>query len=259
MSKLLKVDLESFPAKDADRARGIRTTLESVFDVFMSLFDSQPDAPVNVAWWSRPNPPQVWFDCRPYEIRINALGNGWSQYAYQFAHELCHVIINFDRVKKHKHKWFEESLCEMASLFVLYKLSELWSVDPPPGINGSRYFAPTHAQYARDTESKFHSPDTSELPQWIEANVQTLEKCSTERRDLNGVIAVTVLRYFQNDPLLWWDCTWLNQWDANNDRTFSEYLDSWAECLHRNNAVPSRAPAILKELLLRSEAASDPD
>ena len=210
MSKLLKVDLESFPAKDADRARGIRTTLESVFDVFMALFDSQLDAPVNVAWWSRPNPPRVWFDYRPYEIRINALGNCWSQYAYQFAHELCHVMTNFDRVKEHKHKWFEESLCEMASLFVLYKLSELWSEDPPPGINGSRYLAPAHAQYARDTGSRFHPPNISELPQWIEANVQTLEKSSTERRDLNGVIAVTALRYFQSDPLLWWDCTRLN-------------------------------------------------
>ena len=168
-------------------------------------------------------------------------------------------MTNFDRVKEHKHKWFEESLCEMASLFVLYKLSELWSENPPPGINGSRYLAPAHAQYARDTGSKFHPTDISELPQWIEANVQTLEKSSTERCDLKGVIAVTVLRYFQSDPLLWWDCSWLNQWDANNDRTFSEYLDSWAECLRRKNAVPSRAPAILKELLLRSEAASNPD
>ena len=251
MERRLRIDLGSFPAKNEARARGIEATLESVFDTFMVVFDTPLDAGVNVAWWASPQPPRVLFDRRPYEIRINAQGNGWSQYAYQFAHELCHVMTNFDRAREHRHKWFEESLCEMASLFVLYRLADVWAANPPAGIAASRSFAPVHADYARDVELKYPAVPHSELPRWLEANIGGMEASSTER-DLNGVVAVALLGFFRHDPTLWRDCAWLNHWDPSGDGAFGEYLDSWEACLN-GAAAPGRVPALVRALFFRDD------
>ena len=160
----LTIDLQSFSPKNEVRKRGIATTLEWTFEAFMSVFERQPDAGVNVAWWGSPKPPRTLFDRRPYEIRLTAWGNGWPQYAYQFAHELCHVMTNFDRVKEHRHKWFEESLCELASLFVLYRLAKAWAADPPAGISAAGSYAPAHAEYARSEMGKSAPVPRSGLP-----------------------------------------------------------------------------------------------
>ena len=251
MQRPLTVDLPSFPPKNEDRASGIRTTLESVYDAFVGALDVKLDAPVNVAWWAKPQPPRALFDHRPFEVRINAVGNGWSQYAYQFAHELCHVMTNFDRVRKHRHKWFEESLCEMASLFVLYRLADDWHANPPSGISGSRWLAPDHAKYARNVEGGYCAPARHDLPKWLENNIHSMEEKST-LRGLNGIVAVSLLEYFQRDPSFWLDCTRLNYWDASGDSSFGDYLNSWEACLKSCGGLPARTPAVVRALFLRS-------
>ena len=40
----------------------------------------------------------------------------WSQYSYQFAHELCHILCGFKEGYE-GNKWFEETVCETASLY----------------------------------------------------------------------------------------------------------------------------------------------
>ena len=252
MQGFLTVDLPSFRPKNEERARGIQTVLESVYDNYLGGLNLRLGAPVNVAWWPKARPPRVLFDCRPYQIRINATGNSWPQYAYQFAHELCHVITNFDQVKKHKYKWFEESLCEMASLYVLYRMAEDWCPNPPSDINGSLWFARDFAQYAREVQNGFCVPPREELPGWLESNIHSMGKEDT-LRDLNGIVAVSLLKFFQNDPSLWLDCTRLNHWDAHSNSSFREYLDSWEACLERDLTMSSRTPTIMRMLFLKVE------
>jgi len=53
----------------------------------------------------------------------------WVQFIFQFSHELTHYIIKC-YYKKNKFKylhWFEETICETMSLFVLKKIYENWS------------------------------------------------------------------------------------------------------------------------------------
>ena len=109
MERRLSIELGSFPANNKACATGIESTLKSVLNEFMPAFDALPNASLHVAWWARPQPPKVLFDRRPYEIRINAQVNGWSQHDYQFSHELCHVMTNYDLEKEQRHTWFEES------------------------------------------------------------------------------------------------------------------------------------------------------
>ena len=107
----------------ATSLRAIHAVLTSATEVLIEAFGRAPDAPIRVAPWRMD--PQVFDDQRPYQVRLNARDRYWSQYVYQFSHELCHVMTNFDAHKEHKHRWFEESLCALASLFVLHRLADV--------------------------------------------------------------------------------------------------------------------------------------
>ena len=102
----------------------IHGVLASAAAVLLDGFGEPPDAPLRVARWSRV--PRVFYDRRPYLIRLSARDCYWCQYVYQFAHELGHVMTNFDRHRRRRHGWFDESMCELAALFVLRRLATVW-------------------------------------------------------------------------------------------------------------------------------------
>ena len=63
-------------------------------------------------------------------VRLDTEKTYWSQYAYQFAHEFCHVLCGF-KPGYEGNKWFEETLCETASLYVMRGMSRTWKTSPP--------------------------------------------------------------------------------------------------------------------------------
>lgn len=65
-----------------------------------------------------------------FRVRLATGKTYWSQYAFQFAHEFCHVLCNY-REDGRGNKWFEEALCEVASLFALGRMAETWKTAPP--------------------------------------------------------------------------------------------------------------------------------
>lgn len=223
----------------------VRAVLGSAYDVLTDVFGASPDAPVSIARWDRD--PRTLHHKRPYEIRLNAQDRYWCQYVSQFSHELCHVMIGFDRYKEHKHRWFEETLCELASLFVLHRLAEVWNEAPPPDILGAKDFASNHRTYAEDTQAKAGSFLDGPLPEWFTRNIETLE-ADPYIRDLSRVVAVSLLGRFRDDPSLWRDCQSLGRWDPGADTTFADYLDSWAACMHKKGRT-ARTPTIVREVL----------
>ena len=225
--------------------RTVRAVLKSAFDVLLDVFGRLPDAPVHVARWSQD--PRVFYDYRPYEIRISARDTYWCQYVYQFSHELCHVMTNFDRHREHKHKWFEESLCELASLFVLHRLATVWKEHPPAEIIDAVEFAPHFRTYTDDTAAKYPRICSGDSQKWLSENIDSLEAYPYERK-LNGTIAVLLLDRFIEDPSLWRDCGWLDHWDPSANVTFREYLDSWAALLHEKD-LAARAPGLIGSYL----------
>ena len=230
----------------------VRAVLASAADVLLKAFGISPDAPVCVARWDQD--PRVFYDMRPYEIRISARDTHWCQYAYQFSHELCHVMTGFDRFKEHRHNWFEESLCELASLFVLHRLAEVWAEEPPLHVHVASEFAPNHATYAEGIEESYRLPLDGTSLEFLTENIETLE-ADPFRRDLNGAVAVALLDYFLRDPTLWRDCLSLNQWNPSADSTLSDYLESWTACL-RERGSDARAPALVREIFRLNLVAS---
>ena len=156
--------------------RTIGEVIGSARDVLVDAFGAQPDAAIRVSPWQLD--PMALDDCRPYEIRLAARDSYWSQYIYQFSHELCHVLTGFDRYREHRHKWFEETLCELASLFTLYQLSETWATNPPSSrpdyARFFREFAPHHATYARDLVERTDHPSGEQLPAWFADNIEPM-------------------------------------------------------------------------------------
>ncbi len=219
--------------------------LEAAFVVLTRAFDKLPDAPVSVSWWS--DHPRSLYDYRPYEIRINAKVTLWSKCVYQFSHELCHVLANFDRCRGHKHKWFEESICEMASLYVLRRLSVVWRVNPPPTIIGAVQYASSYATYVDNFAAKYDVPPRGELDEWLASNIPAMEKNSTIR-DLNAIVSLSLLDCFLKDSVLWREIGHLNLWNSHDDETFEDYLESWEEVLLKSSLNAGRVPAIMRDI-----------
>ncbi len=228
----------------ATSLRSIHAVLTSATEVLSDAFGRAPDAPIRVAPWNRD--PQVFNGKRPYRIRLSARDRYWSQYVYQFSHELCHVLTNFDRHKGHRHRWFDESLCELASLFVLHRLSELWQANPPDAIPDAAGFAVNHHAYAERIAARYPRIGRDRLPEWFMGAVPKLEANPYER-DLCGTVAVALLDSFQADPALWRDCVHLNHWNPDADPAFATYLRSWASHL-RDHALDARLPRAMAEL-----------
>ncbi len=136
----------------------------------------------------------------------------------------------------------------MASLFVLHRLATVWVENPPPDVFGASGFAPNHRAYAEKIEAQHRAVPGGVLPEWFSENIGTLEAAPFER-DLNGVVTVSLLDRFRDDPSLWRGCGWLNRWDPRSDATFSDYLDSWSACL-QTNGMEDRATTIVRELFL---------
>ena len=223
----------------------IGAVLESTASVLCEAFGRPPDAPVQVSPWDQA--PRVAWDLRPYRVRISARDTYWCQYAYQFAHELCQILVNFDQVRHHRHKWFEESICELSALFALHRLSEEFQRRPPSEVLGAREFAPHFATYAREVERRVQPVQCADLPVWFSDNIRHLEERRIDR-NLNRVVAVALLDDFLADNSLWHDCGFLNRWNARTDQTFAHHLDSWNDFLRGKGLVP-RTPRLVKTLL----------
>ena len=248
------MDQERLPIENSNwggvSLSAVHAVLESAYEVLVQAFDKHPDAPIHVAWWNQS--PRVFFDHRPYQIRLNARDTYWCQYVYQFSHELCHVLTSFDRHRSLKHKWFEESLCELASLFVLHRLADGWKERPPLCVFEAQAFAPNFRSYAEEIEQGYDQPGDGGLRAWLAANLDRLEG-NPVIREVNGILAVALLDRFLEDPSLWRDCGQLNCWDATVNETFESYLEAWAEHLQAQGTSP-RVAGLVERLFLPAQS-----
>ena len=173
-----------------------------------------------------------------YRVRLNTGNRLWAQHAYQFAHEFCHILANYDEYER-RNKWFEESVCEMASLFVLRRMSETWKVRPP--YPNWRDYAPRLSEYADQRIRTARLPPGETLAQWYRENERLLQQDSC-LRDKNTVVAAALLSRFERQPESWEAITWLNDGTSHGARTFAKYLGDW------HARVPEKHRAIVRQI-----------
>ena len=104
-------------------------------------------------------PPAVWLhpDGSSMAWIIVDIGErDWTQLAYQFGHELGHVMANSwqpHAKPKPPCQWLEEALVEAFSLRGLGRLAESWKQDPP--FAGDNAFGDAIADYRRNIIQRY--------------------------------------------------------------------------------------------------------
>ena len=164
-------------------------------------------------------------------VRLDTEGTYWGQYSYQFAHELCHVMATGNK-RERKHLWFEETLCETASLYCLRKMEATWRSNAP--YPNWQSYAPKLGDYARDVMLKrehYLALVESGLSNFYRNHREQLEAEPCDR-ELNGALAIVLLAHFEKQPQHWEAVKWLNGAEPKTTETFTAYLTRW------KNTVP---------------------
>ena len=159
-------------------------------------------------------------------VRLDVEGTYWCQFAYQFAHEFCHILTNYHQTESKKNNWFLESLCEMASRFAIRGMAETWKTAPP--YPHWKSFSAALTNYADTLRLK---PDQQLAPgqtlaQWYRANAAALRANATDRAK-NKVVANSVLPILQATPKTWQAFSHLNLLKPDKADTFDAFLSDW--------------------------------
>lgn len=167
-----------------------------------------------------------------HRIRVSARDRAWAQYAYQFGHELCHVMAGHTAhaadPARRRHQWFEEALCEAAGLYALRSMAARWRDEAP--YPAWEDYAPVLAAYAERLLAEPHRqlPAGESAAQWLSSRVQALSDDPYRRAD-NEVVANLLLQRFEASPEHWVALYSLNRDDASQTRGVGDYLRQWRE------------------------------
>ena len=175
-----------------------------------------------------PNGPVVLFrrgQKGEYIVNLNTRDRFWCQYAFQFAHEIGHIICGFRKGDK-SNLWFEETICEVASLFALEKLAVEWNQSAP--YPSWQPYAKEFKKYADQRISRHLLPQSHTLAQWYEEHASVL-KVKADERGSNTRMATALLPIFRSSPQGWAACTFLNLKKTRQPKSFETYLTDWRD------------------------------
>ena len=211
------------------RPEEIETVLNSVATILLEHFPGRRLNPILVA--HSDEYPIIVYKKGPgneYRVYLSAKDQHWPRYAYEFAHELSHILSNYDHHAYSKrttyNQWFEETLSEVASLYALRRLASVWEVSPPH---------PHRAAYAREFEryaERFlgeqhrRLPPSTSLARWFAQNENELRD-NPYLRCHNELVANLLLPLFEEYPAFWEAIGYLRLGAAGGD--FREYMHAW--------------------------------
>jgi len=213
------------------RKEMIESVLYSVADELMSRLPKKLVVPI-VVTHTDSNPVALYErgEKGEYRVALHAGGENWHLYTYEFAHELCHILSNYEenaRPGSSKYnQWFEETLCETASLYTLKNLAATWEKNPPA------------ANWSKETEklNRFFDlliaeghrqlPPHAPLAEWLSSNEERLRQ-NPYLREKNEVVANLLLPLFQRDPENWSSLSYLNLEPGDASSSLQDYLRNW--------------------------------
>ena len=214
--------------------RDIKAVLDSTAKNLLKYFPDRKLSPIIVEHTT--GSPVALYALGPngeFRVHLNSKGLRWSQYSYQFSHELTHVLAGYKKVEPNSppNQWFEESLCMMGSLFTMRRMSESWKTEPP--YPNWKDYAPHLGSYVDDVMKKpeHNLPAGTTLAQWYKTNEQKLRTGSSiagEDRAMQSVVASVLLPHFEATPENWPAIGYLNV-KKTGDSSFKTYLDAWQD------------------------------
>ncbi len=211
----------------------ILAVCNSTADSMLKFVEDKPGEPVILERSAKQGPMVVFGKTAEGRRRVllNTSGRFWSQYAFQFSHEVCHILCNYRNGNK-ANQWFEESLCETASLFALREMGKSWKTKPP--YPNWKSFAPHLTKYAQDRIDATSPLDGQSLADWYRENRMELRANGTVR-EKNAVVARALLELFEKHPAGWQAVRSLNQWKKERELSLEEYLTDWHERVEKEH------------------------
>ncbi len=208
----------------------IETLLYAVAAEMLSHFPGRRIDPVIVSHTR--NAPIVLYEKAPggeYQVYLAAKDRRWAEFVYEFSHELCHIVANYEHhAPPHntRHQWFEEALCETASLYTLKRFSATWSESPPRPEWVA--YAPSMHRYTERMVNEPHRrlPEHSTLADWLRRNAHVLRD-NPYLRDRNEVVANQLLPILEGNPESWEAIGFLNLEVPDDEGSFRDYLYRW--------------------------------
>lgn len=156
-------------------------------------------------------------------VKLESSGTYWAQQAYQFSHEFCHIVSGY-RDGGDRNKWFEEALCETASLYSLRRMADHWETEPP--YPNWKDYAGSLRSYAREIIEGTETP--RDMAAWWRENRAVLEN-KADDRPRNRVVAVRLLPVFEKTPELWGAVPCVNRGAERDRQDFPAFLQNWYE------------------------------
>jgi hypothetical protein len=178
----------------------------------------------------------------------------WAQLAYQFGHELGHVMANSWQPHSKAAspcQWLEEALVEAFSLRGLGRLAESWKQNPP--FANDSEFGKAIADYRQDIIQRYNKiaeeqGSTRDFRAWFADHRGEIETGDGIGSPFAQAASLTILAEYERVP----DCVEalgaLNRWPGRSGVPIDEYLRLWqASCseLKASTLLPDR----LKQLL----------
>jgi hypothetical protein len=199
-------------------------------------------------------PPAIWLHADPPEaawIILDVAPAAWSQLAYQFGHELGHVLCNsWDRSAKPQPptQWLEEAMAEAFSIRGLALLAASWEVSPPFADDAG--FASSIRQYRQDlleTYKTAHEQESAlDAASWFHAHREAL---GNGRSATKGSAALLpILAMLEDDRACVEDLGAANRWPTRTGIPIEDYVTQWEKSCAELGAS-GRLPAGLRSLL----------
>jgi hypothetical protein len=171
----------------------------------------------------------------------------WSKLAYQFGHELGHVMANSWQPHAKPMppcQWLEESLVEAFSLRGLGHLAQSWKRSPPfPGDNA---FGDALAAYRQNIIKRYTSRAdeqgvTRDAAKWFADHRNEIEALGLN--PFAKAACPTILAVYESDPSCVEALGALNRWPGRSGVSMEIYLRQWqASCaeLEASPVLPTR-------------------
>jgi hypothetical protein len=205
-------------------------------------------------------PPAIWLHDRDGNpdmawIIVNIGPVDWCKLAYQFGHELGHVLCNsWQPLAKPKlpSQWLEEALVEAFSIRGLGLLADSWERRPP--FPDDSAFAGAIRKYRQDLIEQYRGapggaggPPARDMCGWLRQNRDALDH--TGGVDIiEGPEIVRIVADLEGDKACVEDLGAINRWPARSEVPIEEYLRLWqASCAEIR--APGRLPARLAQSL----------
>jgi len=218
---------------EADHAR-IMVVLEDTAREVQRFFPGE--APLRVLVSPTSRVPMVLFERTPqgeHHVLLRARGTNWAHYAYEFAHELGHILINHGQRARDphaaRHQWFEEAVCEMLSVYTLRRLAAR-----VPDDSGAPY-----ADFADLVLGEPHRRAALgiDLAAWLRTNEDAL-RADPYQRMRNEAVTTRLLEIFGRESRLR-ALAYLNAGAERAPASFRDHLEQWY-----SRTPPALQPAV---------------